>query len=82
MTALCGAGGVSAPIYQDGVAEEIAYVLDNYSAKSAIGEGQEQVDKVLEVRDQRPICVKISALAMRAARAFAMCVRTGVANGG
>lgn len=54
MTAVSAAGGVAVPIYQDGVAEEIAYVLDHCSAKLVICDDQEQVDKVLEVRDQLP----------------------------
>jgi len=54
MTAVSAAGGVAVPIYQEGVAEEIAYVLDHCSAKLVICDDQEQVDKVLEVRDQLP----------------------------
>lgn len=54
MTAISAAGGVPVPIYQDGVAEEIAYVLDHCSAKLVICDDQEQVDKVLEIREQLP----------------------------
>ncbi|WP_316014900.1 AMP-binding protein [Roseobacter sp. HKCCA0434] len=54
MTAISAAGGVPVPIYQDGVAEEISYVLDHCSARFAICDDQEQVDKVLEVKEQLP----------------------------
>ncbi|SOH95209.1 long-chain acyl-CoA synthetase [Monaibacterium marinum] len=54
MTAISAAGGVPVPIYQDGVAEEIAYVLDHCSAKLVVCDDQEQVDKVLEVREKLP----------------------------
>ena len=44
-------GAVPVPVYQDAVAEEMAYVLDHCSAKFAVVEDQEQVDKILEVQD-------------------------------
>ena len=47
-------GAVPVPIYQDSVAEEIAYVLDHCSARFAIVEDQEQVDKIADVREQLP----------------------------
>lgn len=54
MNAVSAAGGVPVPIYQDGVAEEIAYVLDHCSAKMVICDDQEQVDKVQEVKEKLP----------------------------
>nr|WP_108783803.1 AMP-binding protein [Pontivivens insulae] len=54
MSAISAAGGVPVPIYQDGVAEEIAYVLDHCSAKFVICDDQEQVDKVLDIQDRLP----------------------------
>ncbi len=47
-------GAVPVPVYQDAVAEEMAYVLDHCSAKFAIVEDQEQVDKILEIEEQVP----------------------------
>ncbi|MDO5648452.1 AMP-binding protein [Paracoccus sp. (in: a-proteobacteria)] len=44
---MCGA--VPVPLYQDAVAEEMAYVLDHCGARFVICGDQEQVDKVLEV---------------------------------
>ncbi|MDA8586794.1 AMP-binding protein [Rhodobacteraceae bacterium] len=47
-------GAVPVPIYQDSVAEEIAYVLDHCGAAYAVVEDQEQVDKTIEVKDRLP----------------------------
>ena len=47
-------GAVPVPVYQDAVAEEMAYVLDHCNARFAIVEDQEQVDKILEIEDKVP----------------------------
>ncbi len=47
-------GGVPVPIYQDSVAQEMQYVLDNAEIEFAIVEDQEQVDKLLELLPQCP----------------------------
>ena len=54
MVAIQMAGGVPVPLYQDAVAEEMAYVLNHCGARFVIANDQEQVDKVLEVQDQLP----------------------------
>ena len=48
-------GGVPVPIYQDAVAEEMHYVLENAEVKFIIAENQEQVDKVIEIKDRCPL---------------------------
>ncbi len=48
-------GGVAVPMYQDAVADEMTYVLDNAEIKFAIVEDQEQVDKLLEAREKAPV---------------------------
>jgi long-chain acyl-CoA synthetase len=53
--AMCAAqilGGVPVPLYQDAVAQEMVFVLQDAEIKIAIVEDQEQVDKLLEVRGQ------------------------------
>ena len=45
-------GAVPVPVYQDSVAEEMAYVLDHCGARFAIVSDQEQVDKIIEIQDQ------------------------------
>ena len=44
------AGGVPVPLYQDAVAEEMAYVMGHCGARYVIAGDQEQVDKVLEIQ--------------------------------
>ncbi len=47
-------GGVPVPVYQDAVADEMAYVLEHAEAKIAVVQDQEQVDKVISVADRLP----------------------------
>ncbi len=47
---MCGA--VPVPLYQDAVAEEMAYVLGHCGARFVIAGDQEQVDKVIEIQDE------------------------------
>jgi long-chain acyl-CoA synthetase len=54
MTAAQALGAVPVPLYQDAVADEMAYVLDNADVKIALVEDQEQVDKMLEIRERCP----------------------------
>jgi len=45
-------GGMSVPIYQDAIATEVQYVVDHSDAKLILAEDQEQVDKILEMRQK------------------------------
>ncbi|HXH13990.1 MAG TPA: AMP-binding protein [Alphaproteobacteria bacterium] len=47
-------GGVPVPIYQDAIASEIQYVLDHSDTTIVLAEDQEQVDKILEMKDRLP----------------------------
>jgi len=47
-------GGVAVPMYQDAVAAEMTFVLENAGIRYAIVEDQEQVDKLLEARETLP----------------------------
>jgi long-chain acyl-CoA synthetase len=47
---MCGA--VPVPLYQDAVAEEMAYVLEHCGARFVVCGDQEQVDKVVEIEDR------------------------------
>lgn len=42
-------GAIPVPVYQDSVADEMAFVLDHAEVTFAIAEDQEQVDKLLEI---------------------------------
>ena len=54
MVAAQSIGAVPVPIYQDSVADEMAYVMDHASIRFAMAEDQEQVDKLLEIKDRCP----------------------------
>ncbi|KAA3632696.1 MAG: long-chain fatty acid--CoA ligase [Proteobacteria bacterium] len=47
-------GGVPVPTYYDSVAEEMKFVIGHAGARFVLAEDQEQVDKVLEVKDECP----------------------------
>jgi long-chain acyl-CoA synthetase len=47
-------GGIPVPMYQDAVAQEMTFVLQDAGIHVAIVEDQEQVDKLIEVKDQCP----------------------------
>jgi long-chain acyl-CoA synthetase len=54
-TAVQSIGGIPVPMYQDSVADEMAYVLEHAETKYAIVQNQEQVDKVLSIADRIPL---------------------------
>jgi len=47
-------GGVPVPIYQDSIAEEMAFVFDHAEVRFAVAEDQEQVDKLLAIKERCP----------------------------
>ncbi|MCC0070673.1 MAG: long-chain fatty acid--CoA ligase [Rhodobacteraceae bacterium] len=65
---MCGA--VPVPLYQDAVADEMAYVLDHCGARYVICGDQEQVDKVLEVQDRVTGIEQIAYLDKRGMRKY------------
>ena len=54
MTAVQCLGGIPVPMYEDATAAEMAFVFDNAEIHFAVVEDQEQVDKVLEIREKVP----------------------------
>ena len=54
ITAAQMVGAVPVPVYADAVAEEIAAVLGHSEATVMVAQDQEQVDKILSVRDRLP----------------------------
>ncbi len=53
-------GGIPVPLYQDAPVEDMRYVLENAEIEFAVVEDQEQVDKLLEIRQQYPRLQHIS----------------------
>jgi long-chain acyl-CoA synthetase len=70
MVAAQSVGAVPVPIYQDSVAEEMAYVLDHCGARFVVAGDQEQVDKVLEVQDRLPAIEHVLYLDPRGMRKY------------
>jgi len=59
MLAAQSLGAVPVPLYQDAVAAEYVFPLNNAEVAFAVVEDQEQVDKLLEVRPQCPQLARI-----------------------
>ncbi len=53
-TAAQSLGAIPVPLYQDSVADEMAYVLEHAEVRFAVVEDQEQADKVLSIADRLP----------------------------
>jgi long-chain acyl-CoA synthetase len=47
-------GGVAVPAYQDAIASELVHVLDHAEVSVIVAEDQEQVDKILSLKDRLP----------------------------
>ncbi len=54
MCAIQWLGGVAVPLYQDAVAGELVFPINSAEVTHIFAEDQEQVDKLLEIRDQTP----------------------------
>ena len=54
MLATQALGGVPVPLYQDSTEREMQYILEHAEARFAVVEDQEQVDKLLHLREQCP----------------------------
>ncbi|UCG38202.1 MAG: AMP-binding protein [bacterium] len=53
------AGAVPLGIYQDSTSKEVGYIIDHSDAKFVVAEDQEQVDKILQLRDSIPKVQKV-----------------------
>ncbi|MDR7093965.1 long-chain acyl-CoA synthetase [Hydrogenophaga laconesensis] len=54
MLAAQSLGAIPVPLYQDAVAAECVFPINNAEVRFCVVENQEQVDKMLEIRDQCP----------------------------
>ncbi len=54
MMATQALGGVPVPLYQDSIEKEMQFIVDHAEARFALVEDQEQVDKLLHVKEQCP----------------------------
>ena len=53
MAALC-LGGIPVPLYQDAIEKELEYIIEHSEAKFVVAEDQEQVDKMLALKEKVP----------------------------
>ena len=70
MLAVQYAGGIPVPVYQDSVADEMAYVLDHCGARFAVVQDQEQVDKLTDVAARIPALERIIYVDPRGLRRY------------
>jgi long-chain acyl-CoA synthetase len=54
MVAAQAIGAVPVPMYQDAVADELKFVMNHSEARFAVGEDQEQIDKLIEIQADCP----------------------------
>lgn len=54
MMAAQSLGAIPVPMYQDAVAQEMVYVLQDAGVRVVVVENQEQVDKMIEIHEQVP----------------------------
>ena len=47
-------GGIAVPVYQDAIATELVYVLEHAETSVVVAEDQEQVDKILSLKERLP----------------------------
>jgi long-chain acyl-CoA synthetase len=70
MVAAQSVGAIPVPLYQDAVADEMAYVLDHCGARFVVAGDQEQVDKVIEVQEKVSCIEHITYLDKRGMRKY------------
>ncbi len=58
MAALC-VGGIGVWLFQDCLIDEVRYIIDHSDTKYLFGEGQEEVDKAISIRNECPRLEKI-----------------------
>jgi long-chain acyl-CoA synthetase len=52
-------GGIPVPVYQDAIAREVQYIIHHSEAKFVLAEDQEQVDKLLSLREELPYVERV-----------------------
>lgn len=53
MAAMC-VGAIGVWLFQDSLIDEVSYIIDHSDAKLMVGEGQEEVDKFLQIKGKCP----------------------------
>jgi long-chain acyl-CoA synthetase len=63
-------GGIAVGIYPTDVAIQVKYILKNSDSKFVVARDQEQVDKVLQVKDELPLLKKVIVIDMKGLRRY------------
>ena len=63
--AIQSVGGVSVGVYPTNTAVRVQYILDNSESKYVIVKDQEQLDKVLEIKDELPFLRQVIVIDMK-----------------
>ena len=58
MAVLC-LGGAAVWLYQDGLVDEVQYIVHHSDARVLVGEGQEEVDKALAIKGKCPLLERV-----------------------
>ncbi|MGD8986072.1 MAG: AMP-binding protein [Desulfobacteraceae bacterium] len=61
---------VSVGVYPTDVASQVRYILENSESRFVVAKDQEQVDKILEVKDDLPLLEKIIVIDMKGLRRY------------
>lgn len=59
MMAAQSLGAIPVPLYQDAIAQEMLHVMHDAEIRMAVVEDQEQVDKMIEIKDECPLLTKV-----------------------
>jgi long-chain acyl-CoA synthetase len=62
--------GIAVGIYPTDVASQVKYILKNSDSKFVVARDQEQVDKVLQVKDELPLLKKVIVIDMKGLRRY------------
>lgn len=57
--AIMAAGGVAVGMYADSIPSELNYIAEHSDSKFVIADDQEQVDKMLQIKDELPLLKKV-----------------------
>jgi len=64
------AGGITVPIYETNSSNQVQYILEDAGVRYIVVEDEEQLDKVLEVRENLPFLEKIIVIDWKGLRNF------------
>lgn len=62
--------GIAVGIYPTDVAEQVKYIIKNSDSKFVVARDQEQVDKVLQVKNELPLLKKVIVIDMKGLRRY------------